>query len=105
MSNTQVPGGAPPGTQNNRNDPRAAANQLVDLQGQAHMELGQALIQRNEKGVTLAGEKLRQIKQVGIALGAQGQKSAPQEQGRQTGVPTPVGRPIDPLTRQPMGQA
>jgi hypothetical protein len=93
-------GPAPPGTQNRKGDPRAAAQDLHLLAAAEFKVLSDAMYAFDPRGMALSKDKLEQIFAAGRALGLQGEQGTPSPQGARTGVPTPVGRPVDPLTRQ-----
>ncbi len=103
MSSSTVPGGPPPGTQSNKSNPAAAAKELMTLAADEFIALGRAMHAQDARAAGMAKMKLEQIQLAGQAMAAQDQppgQAVPQ--GQQTGVPTPVSAPIDPLTRQPL---
>ena len=99
---TNPPSGAsgpPPGSQTNRGNTAKAMMELTMMSAQEFIALGKAILSRDPQGAAMAQAKLRQIQSAVLAVGGQGAPQAPQ--GRQTGVPTPVGRPTDAVTGRP----
>ena len=93
--------GPTPGSQNNAGQTmQGRMQQLTHMEGVELERMGKAMQARDAEGVQKAAHMIRQIKSVGASLAAQQQKQN-QPQGGQTGVTTPVSRPIDPMTRQP----
>ena len=91
-------GGVPGGDRQKANAAKAAM-ELTKMLGQELVAAGKAILSQDARAYALASTKLRQIQQAAVSIGGQPQ-AAPQPQGPQTGVPTPAGRPIDPITRR-----
>lgn len=89
--------GAAPGREMNKNNSAKVAMELTKMLGQELVAAGKAILNGDARAFALSQTKLRQIQQAAVSIG--GQQPA-QPQGARTGVPNPVGRPIDPITRQ-----